>query len=413
MALGRRAPRRAELDVAHELAEAPLRRHGPLERVGPVELLEQEALGRRVDGLEARAVAVVGHAHGRRRVLAEAEVDAVGRRRLRRRPGLLQDRLGRPRPRGAAGVRAAGARDEAPVVAVGRAVDPAQLRRHVGHLVGRGPQSADVDADLAVEERVHEQRLVVDEVLRVLVVGLEARREPRHARVPVHEAPPRGLEGVVALPRRQLRHEAAPRHLEPLVQEPELLQEARVRVRVAALRLDEGAGLVEPPLVLGHEVGDAARDAPARAQKAVEQHRLARAERLVDEGDDLLDDDAAARVLRVEERVVRVVVPGEREVAHAVRAPQVRQLAARAVDNISNLVELDELRVLARLAVGDKDAILDARRHGLDRAGAMLCPSRGAPASARANGAPRRPPAPRRCEGPANGAPRRPPAPPV
>mmetsp|Transcript_12174 Transcript_12174/g.37478 ORF Transcript_12174/g.37478 Transcript_12174/m.37478 type:complete len:249 (+) Transcript_12174:893-1639(+) len=117
--------------------------------------------------------------------------------------------------------------------------------------------------------------------------------------------------------------------------------------------------------------------------------------------------DAAPRVARVEQRAARLVVPGKREVAHAVRRPEVGQLAARAVDDlrthtlgrsrfakistagtrplsathtrilkaplpsssravhrVANLRHFDKLGVLARLAVGDEDPVLDARRHG-------------------------------------------------
>ena len=60
---------------------------------------------------------------------------------------------------------------------------------------------------------------------------------------------------------------------------------------------------------------------------------------VVDERADLLEHDAA----RVEEHEVRRVVPREREVAHAVVRPQVRQLAACAVDYPCHVVRLEEL----------------------------------------------------------------------
>lgn len=73
----------------------------------------------------------------------------------------------------------------------------------------------------------------------------------------------------------------------------------------------------------------------------------------------LLNDDVSS----VEKSAIWVRCPRKRKVVKAVLLPEIWQLAARAVDDECDLVELDEFGILRCLGISNKQAILYLRRH--------------------------------------------------
>ena len=262
----------------------------------------------------------------------------------------------------------------------GAAQRHARLRRH-----------DDVLRDgLRVEERVHEQQLVVVVVVVATPRGGHGTGAARTAAAAAAGAAPRlGDHGGVPLgaaPHGGVRRPARRRAddaLQARVQRLQLPHEALLRLQVRPLGLQVQQRLGQRPAVAQHEVDARAERGARHTVRRVDEHRLARVQRLLDEAVDLVQH----RVGLVEDDAVARLRPVVREVAQPRALKGVRQLAARAVDDAADLVGDDELEVVRRLKVAQEERLAQlGARHGGGGRGGVVAAARAAAAAARGGG---------------------------
>eukprot|EP00968_Pinguiococcus_pyrenoidosus_P007023 scaffold462_cov195-Pinguiococcus_pyrenoidosus.AAC.93 len=213
-----------------------------------------------------------------------------------------------------------------------------------------------------VQEAIDEHELVI---LRVLV-GVGRGQVAHGGRIPIREAPPDRR----AVLRPVGPSEARSQSLQLLVQHEELLHEARVGRDVRAAGRQELEGLLDAPRVAQHEVRHDRGGAAAIPLETVHQNRVSHSQRIVHKRANLLYNHTGV----IEHDAALRVFPGEREVSEPRALEQVRQLFSGAVDHVRNLVQLQELQILRRFGVAQKQPIFDLRGHAvLQRHSGQIC----------------------------------------